>query len=42
MNNDHHESATSTVLTLLGSACALVALFTLCSVAPDVLQAAIR
>lgn len=37
-----HETPTSKAVTLLFSALALVALFTLCSIVPDALQAAIH
>lgn len=37
-----NDTPTSTALTLLGSAMAVLALLALASVAPDVLQAAIR
>lgn len=37
-----NDTPTSTALTLLFSALALVALFSLCSIVPDALQAAIH
>lgn len=42
MNHDHNDTPTSTALTLLLSGVALGVLFTLCSIVPDALQAAIR
>ena len=42
MNNDHNDTPTSTALTMLFSALALVALFTFCSIVPDALQAAVH